>query len=137
MIERMDSKPIIVEDCEKVSRTLSFILEVEDIISDRYSLEVSSAGIDRPLTRIKDFKESVGLLTKFTFAAPVNNVSKNVKATIVSADDEEVVISYEEYQAAVKYDNITKAKLVLTDELIENAKNAQECETNNIEDKNV
>src|SRR6516162_5110763 len=55
MVEPVDGRPMDVEGCATLSRALSAVLDVEDPISDSYTLEVSSPGIDRPLTREKDF----------------------------------------------------------------------------------
>ncbi len=60
MIERLDGENITVEDCEKVSRLASPILDVEDVITEAYTLEVSSPGIDRPLTKPKHFIQFEG-----------------------------------------------------------------------------
>lgn len=60
MIERLDEKPIVIEDCEAVSRAVSVALDVMDPIKSKYNLEVSSAGIDRPLIKPEDFERFVG-----------------------------------------------------------------------------
>ncbi len=60
MIERLDDKPVSIEDCESVSRAVSVALDVMNPIKNKYNLEVSSAGIDRPLIKHEDFERFVG-----------------------------------------------------------------------------
>src|SRR5437762_1305523 len=60
MAERTDAQPMGVEDCTQISRQVSALLDVEDPISGAYDLEVCSPGIDRPLTKLKDFERFVG-----------------------------------------------------------------------------
>lgn len=60
MIERLDDKPVAVEDCESVSRAVSVAIDVMDPIKTRYNLEVSSAGIDRPIVNNEDFERFIG-----------------------------------------------------------------------------
>jgi ribosome maturation factor RimP len=60
MIERLDEVPITVDDCAKVSRMVSVLLDAEDVIDDSYVLEISSAGLDRPLVKIDDYIRFVG-----------------------------------------------------------------------------
>lgn len=116
-------KPMLIDDCAKVSRAISAILDVEDPISGKYSLEVSSPGIDRPLTRLKDFTYYAGYLAKVKTAWPIDGRSKFTGKIIEVEEDGSVIISIEGGDdVAIAHDAISKAQLVLTDELIEASK---------------
>ena len=118
MADRRDGAALTVDDCEQISQTLSTIFDVEDPIPGTYDLEVSSAGIDRPLTRPKDFATYAGCQVKVETKAPVvgrkrfRGVLKgmeNGNSFAVHADGADVTIALS---------NVNQAKLVLTDELI-------------------
>ena len=69
-IDRVDERPVDLDDCERVSRELSALFDVEDPIPHAYSLEVSSPGIDRPLRTAAHFRRFVGATAKITMASP-------------------------------------------------------------------
>lgn len=110
-----------VDDCARLSTALSAVLDVEDPISDAYTLEVSSPGIDRPLTRLKDFETWAGFEAKLELSEPVDN-RKRFKGTLQGTEGDEVLIEIEQGAEQVtiglKFDWIADAKLVLTDDLI-------------------
>lgn len=123
MAERTDDKPMTVDDCEAISKQLSAILDVEDPIGGAYQLEVSSPGIDRPLTRTADFNRFAGHLALVELAAPQimsdGKGRKKFQGKLVSANDSTVTLTGDKDESWVfAFDNIAKAKLVLTDELI-------------------
>ncbi|MDP3935713.1 MAG: ribosome maturation factor RimP, partial [Alphaproteobacteria bacterium] len=76
LIERLDFVPVTVEDCMKANRTVSTHLDVEDPIHKAYTLEVSSAGIDRPLVGIKDYRRFVGYKINIQTAVPFEGSKK-------------------------------------------------------------
>lgn len=118
MAERTDGVDMTVEDCADISRALSAILDVEDPIQGAYTLEVSSPGIDRPLTRRHDFERFAGFEVRVELARPVEN-RKRFKGRLLGIDEAGVVrILAEDGEFSLPYDDIQKAKLVLTDELI-------------------
>ncbi len=118
MAERKDGVDMTVEDCADISRALSAILDVEDPIQGAYTLEVSSPGIDRPLTRRLDFERFTGFEVRIELARPVEN-RKRFKGRLLGIDEAGVVrIAAEDGEFSLPYDDIQKAKLVLTDELI-------------------
>ena len=125
MAEREDGT-MTVEDCEEVSRAVSPALDVDDPIEKAYHLEVSSPGIDRPLVRKADFSTWLGHLVKLETSILVAG-KKRFKGKIDAADDEGIVIrsdkaAYgEEPTAAIPYDAIAEARLILTDDLIRDA----------------
>lgn len=119
MIENKNhQKPITVDDCAKVSRALSDMLDEKDPISDQYSLEVSSAGVDRPLTKLEHFARYAGYEAKIE-ANTVVDGRKRFKGKLVGVKDNLVSIIDNDVTFEINFDNISKAKLVLTDELWE------------------
>ena len=70
MAERKDRQDMTVEDCANISRNLSAVLDVEDPISESYALEVSSPGMDRPLTRLEDYERFAGFEAKIETKRP-------------------------------------------------------------------
>ena len=92
MIDRADGVDINVDDCEKVSRFTSAILDVEDPVQGAYVLEVSSPGIDRPLVYAKDFKRFAGHAIRLSLIEPIQNRKKFI-AHLESADDQGIRVS--------------------------------------------
>ncbi len=134
MIDVADgSREINVEDCAQVSRALSAVLDEKDPIKDAYSLEVSSPGIDRPLTKPEHFKRFASYLAK---VETINEVEKRkrIKGKIISIDNQNNVhIDMDGKEYIIAFDNIAKAKIILTDELL--AK--YEAEQKNLENINL
>jgi ribosome maturation factor RimP len=118
MADRADGSQISVDDCEAISHALSAIFDVEDPVNGRYDLEVSSAGIDRPLTRPKDFKTYAGFLAKIDTKAPVNTRKRFRGRLEGLTEDGHVRITMDNVETVIALTNINAAKLVLTDELI-------------------
>jgi len=108
---------IDVDDCGQISVAVSAILDVEDPIEDHYTLEVSSPGIDRPLTRLKDFDAWVGHEAKIETAEMIDG-RKRFKGKIAGTEGDEVLIEIEEGTIGLRFDWLADAKLMLTDELI-------------------
>jgi ribosome maturation factor RimP len=108
---------IEIEDCAKISRAVSAVLDVEDPISGEYTLEVSSPGIDRPLTRLKDFERHAGWEARIETAELIDG-RRRFKGTLEGVEDGEVLLAIPEGTIGLAYDLIADAKLVLTDELI-------------------
>jgi len=116
MAERPDGG-IEVDDCAKISTAVSAILDVEDPFEDPYALEVSSPGIDRPLTRFKDFEMWNGYEAKIETDELVDG-RRRFKGVLAGVNDDEILITIEEGTIGLKFDWLSDAKLVLTDELI-------------------
>ena len=108
---------IEVDDCAKISTAVSAILDVEDPFEDPYALEVSSPGIDRPLTRFKDFDMWNGYEAKIETEELVDG-RRRFKGVLAGTNDDEVLITIDEGTIGLKFDWLSDAKLVLTDELI-------------------
>ena len=127
MIDVADgSRDITVDDCAGVSRVLSDLLDEKDPIKDKYILEVSSPGLDRPLTKLKHFVRYKGYDVKIETENKVEN-RKRFKGKIADVDDENVVINMEDTQYTIPFAEINKAKLVITDELWEEYQAAHEA----------
>ena len=112
---------IEVEDCAKISTAVSAVLDVEDPIEDHYTLEVSSPGIDRPLTRLKDFDIWAGWEARVETTEMIDG-RRRFKGTLAGTEGEEVLITLEEKGEEVtiglRFDWLSDAKLILTEELI-------------------
>ena len=108
---------IEVDDCAAISTAVSATLDVEDPVEDAYTLEVSSPGIDRPLTRLKDFDQWEGYVAKIETTEMIDG-RKRFKGNVVGTEGDEVLIEIEEGTIGLKFDWLADAKLVLTDDLI-------------------
>ncbi len=117
MAERKDGAGMVVGDCVAVSRAASAILDVEDPISGPYELEVSSPGIDRPLTRLADFERFAGFEAKLETALPLDG-QRRWKGCLLGLDGETVRLKTKTGEVALPFAAIEKAKLVLTDDLL-------------------
>ncbi len=116
MAERPDGR-IEVDDCAEISTMVSAVLDVEDPIDDQYTLEVSSPGIDRPLTRFKDFRVWEGYEAKLETTEMIDG-RRRFKGLLAGTEGDEVLVEVEEGTIGLNFDWLSDAKLVLTDELI-------------------
>lgn len=123
-LQIMAQKPdgtIEVDDCGGISTAVSAVLDVEDPIVEAYTLEVSSPGIDRPLTRLKDFDQWAGYVAKIETTELIDG-RRRFKGMLAGTEGDEVLITLddqaEEITIGLKFDWLSDAKLVLTDELI-------------------
>ena len=108
---------INVDECAEISADISAVLDVEDPILDTYNLEVSSPGIDRPLTRIKDFEAFEGYEAKIETVDLIEG-QKRFKGTLAGINGSEILINLDEGTIGLEFDWLAEAKLVLTDELV-------------------
>ena len=108
---------IEVDDCGKISTAISAVMDVEDPILDAYNLEVSSPGIDRPLTRLKDFVQWEGFEAKIETDELIDG-RRRFKGQLAGVEGDEVLITISEGTIGLKFEWLSDAKLVLTDELI-------------------
>ena len=123
-LQIMADKPdggIEVDDCADISNAVSAVMDVEDPILDAYTLEVSSPGIDRPLTRLKDFEMFEGYEAKLETAEMIDG-RRRFKGELAGVEGEDVLINIENHGETVtiglNFDWLSDAKLVLTDDLI-------------------
>ena len=122
MAERPDTRQLTLSDCETLSRALSDLLDAEeeagrDPVEGAYRLEVSSPGIDRPLTRRADYADWAGHEARVKLANPQDG-AKQISGDIVGIDGDTVTIATPKGQRTVDFANIASAKLLLTDRLI-------------------
>jgi ribosome maturation factor RimP len=108
---------INVDECADLSTAISALLDVEDPIIDSYSLEVSSPGIDRPLTRMKDFEEFEGYDARLETVELIDG-RKRFKGTLAGTNGSEIMINVDEGTIGLEFEWLAEAKLILTDELI-------------------
>jgi ribosome maturation factor RimP len=126
MIEPADGRPMDVEACATLSRALSAVLDVEDPIAGAYTLEVSSPGIDRPLTREKDFTRWTGHVARVETTQPIDG-RRRFKGTLLGFDAGAVRLRLDDgTEAQVPLSAVAKAKLELTDALLDEHRRAQE-----------
>ena len=118
MAERPDGH-MDVEDCAHLSRALSEFLDREDPIDGEDLLEVSSPGIDRPLTRLTDFSRWSGHEAKLELTAADASGRRRFKGLLLGLDGNDVVIHVEGQRLKFPFRGIAEAKLVLTDKLIQ------------------
>ncbi len=116
MVQRPDGQ-IEVDECARVSTAISATLDVEEPIVDVYTLEVSSPGIDRPLTRLKDFGQWEGFEAKIETDELIDG-RRRFKGPLAGVEGDEVLITITEGTIGLKFEWLSDAKLVLTDELI-------------------
>ena len=111
------SGEIDVEDCSIISRDISVLLDVEDPINDAYILEVSSPGIDRPLTRLKDFSNWQGYEVKLETYELING-QRRFKGEIYNIEKDNITLANNGKFIELSFELISEAKLILTDNLI-------------------
>lgn len=117
MAERGDGRPMTVDDCAEISRTISALLDVDDPIAGAYDLEVSSPGIDRPLVRPKDFERFAGCEAKVQTAVPVDG-RRRFRGRLLGMSGDVVRLALAEGgEAALAFETIEKAKLVMPENL--------------------
>lgn len=117
MAEKEDGT-MTVEGCAEISRAVSAVMDVEDPIIEAYDLEVSSPGIDRPLTRLKDFDRWSGFEAKVELQEAVNG-QRRYRGKLLGLEGETILVldgAGEKWE--LPFSDVRKAKLVLTDELI-------------------
>jgi ribosome maturation factor RimP len=118
MADRADGSLITIEDCEKINDVVSATLDVADIIKSAWTLEVSSAGIDRPLTRVKDWNRFAGHQARAEVNMPVDG-RKRFTGVVLGADEAVARMRLDDgTEVALPLSDMRRAKLVLTDALI-------------------
>ena len=125
---------INVDECAEISTAISAVLDVEDPILDAYNLEVSSPGIDRPLTRIKDFEEFEGYEAKIETVDLIDG-RKRFRGTLAGINGSEILINLDEGTIGLEFNWLAEAKLVFTDDLIKEMLKQRKIKQN-FDDKN-
>ena len=102
---------VLVEDCEKVSRQVSGVLDVEDPISSEYTLEVSSPGMDRPLFTLEQFAQHAGELVKIKLRSPYEG-RRNFQGPLRGVEEQDVVVLVDDHEYLLPIDLIDKANII-------------------------
>lgn len=118
MAERKADGQMTIEDCTEVSRTVSALLDVDDPITSAYELEVSSPGIDRPLTRPKDYERFAGFEARIETRRQVDG-RKKFRGQLLGLAEENIALTVDGARVEIPLADVVAAKLVLTDALIE------------------
>ena len=118
MADRADGSLIAVEDCAAISHAIGALLDVEDPLPGAWNLEVSSAGIDRPLTRPKDWNRFAGHLARAESEVPIDG-RKRFAGTVLGADAAAARLRLDDgREVSLPFSSLRRARLVLTDALI-------------------
>jgi ribosome maturation factor RimP len=117
MAERADRAPMSVEHCAEISRAISAVLDVADPIAGAYRLEVTSPGLDRPLTRRADFERFRGFEARVETELPIAG-QRRFRGRLLGVVDDQLRLQLAEGEQAIPCAGIKKAKLILTDELL-------------------
>ena len=117
MAERADTRQLDLDDCQAISRRISDLLDERDPIEGSYRLEVSSPGIDRPLTRPSDFADWAGHEARIKLAETLGG-AKQVSGVLQGIDGGIVLVSTPKGDREIPFESIASAKLLLTDKLI-------------------
>jgi ribosome maturation factor RimP len=117
MAERRDDVPMTVDDCSEISRSVSAILDVADPIAGAYMLEVSSPGIDRPLTRPEDYDRFAGFEARIELVQPLDG-RKRFRGRLLGRTADQVRLAGDAGEISLPLAYIAKAKLVITADLL-------------------
>lgn len=107
----IDNDPVAVEDCEKVSRQVSSLLDVEDLIDSEYTLEVSSPGLDRPLYTLAQYEKYVGEDVALKLRFPYEG-RRNFKGRLSGVEGEDVLLVVDDHEFLFPISGVEKANIV-------------------------
>ena len=117
LIARLDNDNVSVGDCQQANIEISALLDVEDIFDCEYMLEVSSAGIERPLVELKDFTRFANNMVAVKLEQPIND-QKKYQAILTGTDGDDVVLATENGPVNLPFSNIKSDNIVLTNDMI-------------------
>jgi ribosome maturation factor RimP len=123
MAERLDEAPLSVGDCSEISKTASALMDVEDLIDGKYNLEVSSAGMERPLIKLADFERFKGRAAKIELDELIEG-QRRFKGTLKGIDADDNILMHVEKDGsdvALPFSALLKAKLIVTEQMIKDA----------------
>ena len=123
MAERLDDRPMTVDDCAEISRSISALLDVADPIAGSYMLEISSPGIDRPLVRAEDYDRFSGFEARIELSRPLDG-RKRFRGRLLGTITGAVRLVTDTGEVRIPLDAVLRAKLVLTDDLLAAARRA-------------
>lgn len=125
MAEPSDGRPMMLDDCARVSQAVSAVLDVQDPIASAYTLEVSSPGIDRPLVRREDYLRFAGYAARIEMSRPIDG-RRRFQGRLVGLDGDLVRVDLGGSEVGLPFPDILRAKLVLTDDLLAAAPRAED-----------
>jgi ribosome maturation factor RimP len=125
MAERLDDRAMTLDDCTDISRAVSALLDVEDPIPGAFTLEVSSPGLDRPLTRPEDYERFAGFEAKLETHDFIDG-RKRFSGRLAGLDGDRVRLAMAEGEASIPLGEVARAKLLITDELLAADRRRQE-----------
>lgn len=125
MAEHQDGAEMVVDDCADISRAVSAVLDVEDPITEAYTLEVSSPGIDRPLVKRRDFERFSGFEARVETGMAVDG-RRRFRGRLLGIEGDLVRISVEGVAVDLPFPEIMRAKLILTEDLLRASEGRQE-----------
>jgi ribosome maturation factor RimP len=102
---------VTIDDCSRVSHQVSAMMDVEDVFQDRYSLEVSSPGIDRPLFEIAHYRKYIGSLVKIRLHAPINQ-RRQYKGILCKVEGDDLYLLVEEVEVKIPFSAVEKGNLL-------------------------
>jgi len=118
MAERPDTRQLTIDDCADLSRRISEVLDEADPIEDAYRLEVSSPGIDRPLTRLQDFADWAGHEARIKLTSEIDG-RKQLTGDLAGLDGDRIAIDVKKHERmTIGFDQVADAKLLITDRLL-------------------
>jgi ribosome maturation factor RimP len=120
MVDRLDEANLTIDDCSIISKEISVIIDINDPIGENYLLEVSSPGIDRPLLRFKDFEKYAGFHARVDMNTALEG-RKKFKGKLIGTEGNNIRIKVKEETYLLPFSKIEKAKLTLTQELLDAA----------------
>ena len=121
MAERIDEAGMNVDDCAQISRAVSSILDIEDPITNAYTLEVSSPGMDRPLVKRKHFERFAGAEIRLEKGGQ-GDEQRRYRGDLKGIKGDDVVLLIKGEEMLIPFTDVQKAKIVITDALIAAAK---------------
>ena len=134
MADRLNGQ-IGVDDLANINSSIGTILDVEDPITENYTLEISSPGIDRPLTRKKDFDSYQGFEAKLETTELIDG-RRRFKGILAGISNDEVLINLEEGTVGLKFNWLSDARLVLSDDLIKQMLRKKNTKTTILNEEN-
>ena len=117
MAERLDDLPITHDDCVKISRSVSALLDVVDPIVGAYTLEISSPGIDRPLVRAEDYDRFSGFEAKIEVMMPIDG-RRRFRGRLIGTAEGAIRLLTVAGETQLPLDTVVRAKLILTSDLM-------------------
>ncbi len=121
MAERQDRRDMTVDDCSRISQTVSALLDVADPFPGKWVLEVSSPGIDRPLVKLADYTRFAGEQAKIELAHEING-RRRFKGELKGVEGDMILLNFEGQLLKLPFSDIEKAKLIFPEDIFNKSK---------------